>query len=250
MVYLHPYLSDSFFYFFSSNFHFSCDTDTSDKRFQKILPSEDYFGDGLYTFDIGQNDVDGAFYSKSEDQVAAFIPTILSEFETGVEVQFGFLSFSHPIIFLENQLGLNFPFSGWFQRLYNEGARSFWIHGMGPLGCLPRIIATFGKDASKLDQFGCVNSHNRAANLFNSQLHDLCAKLGSQFVGVNFTYVDIFAIKLNLIANFSQFGKFFKSFFSSIFRVSYNKNINPDAHSISDICLRIECSLLITEGEC
>ncbi|RVW54900.1 GDSL esterase/lipase [Vitis vinifera] len=147
-----------------------------DKKLQKILPLEDYFRDGLYGFDVGQNDLDGAFYSKSEDQVAAFIPTILSEFEAGVE------------------------------RLYNEGARNLWIHGMGPLGCLARIIATFGKDASKLDQFGCVNSHNRAAKLFNSQLHSLCAKLGSQLPRVNVTYVDIFAIKLNLIANFSQLG--------------------------------------------
>lgn len=58
----------------------------SDKKLQKILPLEDYFRDGLYGFDVGQNDLDGAFYSKSEDQVAAFIPTILSEFEAGVEV--------------------------------------------------------------------------------------------------------------------------------------------------------------------
>ena len=93
---------------------------------------------------------------------------------------------------------------------------------MGPLGCLPRIIATFGQNASKLDRFGCVDSHNRVANLFNSQLHSLCAKLGSQFIGVNVTYVDIFAIKLNLVANFSQFGKFFNSFTNYAFGIENN----------------------------
>jgi hypothetical protein len=37
-------------------------------------------------FDIGQNDLAGQFYSNTEDQVAASIPTILLEFETGLKV--------------------------------------------------------------------------------------------------------------------------------------------------------------------
>ncbi|BBH10328.1 GDSL esterase/lipase [Prunus dulcis] len=43
-------------------------------------------------------------------------------------------------------------------KLYNQEARNFWLHNTGPLGCLPRIIATFGKNPSQLDQFGCVAS--------------------------------------------------------------------------------------------
>lgn len=38
-------------------------------------------------FDIGQNDLDGAFYSKSEAEVIAFIPIILTEFETVIKVE-------------------------------------------------------------------------------------------------------------------------------------------------------------------
>ncbi|KAH9730010.1 GDSL esterase/lipase [Citrus sinensis] len=121
-----------------------------DKKLEKYLPSEDYFKQGLYMLDVGQNDLDGAFNSKTEDQVMAFIPTILSQFEAGI------------------------------QRLYNEGARNFWIHNTGPLGCIARIIATFGTDSSKLDQ--------------------------DQFPDVNVTYVDIFSVKLDLIANYSQYG--------------------------------------------
>ncbi|KAA8550904.1 hypothetical protein F0562_002588 [Nyssa sinensis] len=147
-----------------------------DKKLQKFLPQADYFREGLYMFDIGQNDLDGAFYSKSEDQVLALIPTILSEFETGIK------------------------------ELYNEGARNFWIHNTGPLGCLPRIITKFGKDPTKLDQIGCINSHNHAAQLFNTQLHALCTKFQEQLPETNVTYVDIFSIKVNLISNFSQFG--------------------------------------------
>ncbi|GAY40761.1 hypothetical protein CUMW_054400 [Citrus unshiu] len=147
-----------------------------DKKLEKYLPSEDYFKQGLYMLDVGQNDLDGAFNSKTEDQVMAFIPTILSQFEAGI------------------------------QRLYNEGARNFWIHITGPLGCIARIIATFGTDSSKLDQLGCVRSHNNAANNFNLRLHDLCTNFQDQFPDVKVTYVDIFSVKLDLIANYSQYG--------------------------------------------
>jgi hypothetical protein len=37
-------------------------------------------------FDIGQNDLAGAFYSKDLDQILSSIPTILLEFETGIKV--------------------------------------------------------------------------------------------------------------------------------------------------------------------
>ncbi|KAH6793980.1 GDSL-like Lipase/Acylhydrolase superfamily protein [Perilla frutescens var. hirtella] len=147
-----------------------------DKKLQRFLPSEVDFEQGLYMLDIGQNDIDGAFSYMSEDQVFALIPTILSEFEAGIKT------------------------------LYEEGARNLWIHNTGPLGCLPRIIATFGKNASKLDQLQCVDSHNQAAKLFNLQLHAICVEFEQQFPQANLTYVDIYTIKSNLIANYSQYG--------------------------------------------
>ncbi|KAJ4967659.1 hypothetical protein NE237_014360 [Protea cynaroides] len=146
------------------------------KKLDKYLPAKDYFEQGLYMFDIGQNDLAGAFYSKSEDQVIASIPTILSEFEDGIK------------------------------RLYEQGTRKFWIHNTGPLGCLPQNIAKFGNDPSKLDELGCVSSHNRAAKIFNLQLHALCQKLQGEFVDANLTYTDIFSIKFNLISNYSRYG--------------------------------------------
>lgn len=52
-------------------------------------------------FDIGQNDLAGAFYSKSLDQVLASIPTILLEFETGIKVELTYnrISFKFHTIF-------------------------------------------------------------------------------------------------------------------------------------------------------
>lgn len=147
-----------------------------DEKLQEFLPLEEYFERGLYMFDIGQNDLDGAFYSKTEDQVIAFLPTILAELEYRMK------------------------------ELYYNGARNFWIHNMGPLGCLTRIIAIFVKDPSDLDEMECVHSHNKAAKVFNSQLHDLCTKFQGQCPEANVVYVDIFSIKSNLISNYSQFG--------------------------------------------
>ncbi|KAF6145220.1 hypothetical protein GIB67_041415 [Kingdonia uniflora] len=146
------------------------------KKFDKYIPQETYFAQGLYMFDIGQNDFAGSFYSKSEDQIVASIPTILLEFETGVK------------------------------RLYDNGARRFWIHNTGPLGCLAQNIATFGKDPTKLDEIGCVSSHNRAAKLFNLQLRALLKKLQSEFAGGNVIYVDIYSIKSDLISNYTGHG--------------------------------------------
>ncbi|KAM0916219.1 hypothetical protein ACQ4PT_010308 [Festuca glaucescens] len=145
-------------------------------RYRHYIPQLDYFTKGLYMFDIGQNDLAGAFYSKTEDQVIASIPTILLEFESGLKT------------------------------LYEQGARKFWIHNTGPLGCLPQNIALWGKDPSQLDEQHCVAKHNRAAKIFNLQLHALCTKLRGQFPGTDITYVDIYSIKYSLVANYSRYG--------------------------------------------
>lgn len=146
------------------------------RKYDKYLPAQDFFQKGLYMFDIGQNDLAGGFYSKTLDQILASIPTILSGFEDGVK------------------------------RLYDLGARNFWVHNTGPLGCLGQNIAKFGTDVSKLDELGCVSSHNQAAKLLNLQLYALCKKLQGQYSDANITHVDIFSIKSNLIANYSRNG--------------------------------------------
>lgn len=147
-----------------------------DEDLQKYLPSEYYFKSGLYMFDIGQNDLAGAFYHKTFDQVVVLIPTIIDIFQDGIK------------------------------RLYAEGARNFWIHNTGPLGCIAQVVSLFGRDKSKLDEFGCVIDHNQAAKLFNSQLHGLFKKLPQQYPDSRFTYVDIFSIKSDLILNHSKYG--------------------------------------------
>ncbi|XP_021742450.1 GDSL esterase/lipase At1g54790-like [Chenopodium quinoa] len=149
---------------------------TTGRKYDKYIPAQDSFEKALYMFDIGQNDLAGAFYSKSFDQILASIPYILQEFEAGM------------------------------MKLYDEGARFFWIHNTGPLGCLPQNIAKFGTDRSKLDALGCVSAHNQAAQLFNLQLHALTKKVQGQYPDTNVTYVDIYSIKTNLLSNYSRYG--------------------------------------------
>lgn len=95
------------------------------------------------------------------------------------------------------------------QELYDQGARNFWIHNTGPLGCLPQNIAKFGSDPSKLDELGCVSTHNQASRLLNLQLYALSKKLQGNYTDANVTHIDVFSIKWNLYTNYSKYGQYF-----------------------------------------
>ncbi|XP_048619756.1 GDSL esterase/lipase At3g05180-like [Brassica napus] len=68
------------------------------------------------------------------------------------------------------------------------------------------MVSIFGKEKSKVDEFGCVIGHNEAAKLFNLQLQGLVRNFTQQYRDANFTYVDIFSIKSDLIQNHSKYG--------------------------------------------
>lgn len=144
-----------------------------------LLPREEYFEKGVYMFDIGQNDVGGVFWSnKTQDQILAWISTVIDSFEQGLE------------------------------ELYSNGALNFWIHNTGPVGCLPETLSYFGSttNRSNVDEFGCLKDHNEADKVFNLQLAQLCNKLQRKWPEANITYVDIYSIKYGLIANHTQHG--------------------------------------------
>ncbi|MFZ8477475.1 SGNH/GDSL hydrolase family protein, partial [Staphylococcus aureus] len=76
-----------------------------------MLPKKEYFSKALYTIDIGQNDlVQGLLTNMTYDEIKTIIPSTV------------------------NRLALN------VKKLYDLGARSFWIQNTGPLGCLPYIL--------------------------------------------------------------------------------------------------------------
>ena len=72
---------------------------------------------------------------------------------------------------------------------------------------MPQVVAKFGTNPSTLDELGCVSSQNQAAKAFNVQLQAFCSKFKGQYPDANVTHVDIFTIKLDLIANYSKYGE-------------------------------------------
>lgn len=50
------------------------------------LPQSEDYSQALYTFDIGQNDLNAGIAYMQEDEVKTYIPTIINEFASAIEV--------------------------------------------------------------------------------------------------------------------------------------------------------------------
>ncbi|CAL1391824.1 unnamed protein product [Linum trigynum] len=91
------------------------------------------------------------------------------------------------------------------QQLYKEGAKFFWVHNTGPLGCLPYSVI-YNSDPNNLDGNGCVKSRNNAAQEFNRQLERKLSQLKEQLPHSSFTYVDVYSAKYRLISTAENQG--------------------------------------------
>ncbi|XP_062144361.1 GDSL esterase/lipase At1g09390 [Alnus glutinosa] len=139
------------------------------------LINDEGFKNALYMIDMGQNDiVDSFFKNLTYAQVIKRIPSIITEIKNAIKT------------------------------LYDHGGRNFWIHNTGPSGCLPQKLSLVQK--KDLDPHGCLSSYNSAAELFNEGLRHLCVEMRSELRDANIVYVDIYAIKYDLIANSAQYG--------------------------------------------
>ena len=101
------------------------------------------------------------------------------------------------------------------QEIYNLGARSFWIHNTGPIGCLPYILTNFL--SAERDSHGCAKPYNEVAQYFNQKLKEAVVQLRNDLPLAAMTYVDIYSVKYSLYSNPEKFGKrkmfmFFLSF--------------------------------------
>lgn len=143
---------------------------------QKMI-NDDGFQHALYIIDIGQNDIADAFAKKyTYAQVIKSIPSVLAEIKNAIKT------------------------------IHDNGGRKFWVHNTGPLGCLPQKLWLVQPSAGELDQHGCISTYNSAANLFNEGLRNLCTELRLELKDSTVIYVDIYAIKYDLIANASKYG--------------------------------------------
>ncbi|KAM4124777.1 hypothetical protein ACB094_01G256900 [Castanea mollissima] len=150
---------------------------TQEQFHRRNLPRPEDFSKALYTFDIGQNDIAAGFRTMSDKQFQAVIPDIIEQLATAV------------------------------QHLYQGGARSFWIHNTGPIGCLPLTLHYYHQPMPGiLDEHGCVIAQNDVAKEFNWHLESRVIKLREQLPDAALTYVDVFAAKYKLISNAKKQG--------------------------------------------
>ncbi|KAL6994335.1 hypothetical protein U1Q18_012441 [Sarracenia purpurea var. burkii] len=143
---------------------------------KSTLPRPEDFSNAIYTFDIGQNDLSYGFQYNPIQVIRASIPDIINKFSQAV------------------------------QQLYATGARFFWIHNTGPIGCLPNSIFYDQSKPGDLDQNGCVKPDNEVAQEFNRQLKNRIYQLRSQHSDAKFTYVDVYSAKYAVISNWKYLG--------------------------------------------
>ncbi|KAG2708996.1 hypothetical protein I3843_05G199800 [Carya illinoinensis] len=140
-----------------------------------LMPKKDYFPKALYTFDIGQNDLsEGFFGNMTLEEVNASIPDILDKFSLNVK------------------------------NIYKLGARSFWIHNTGPIGCLPYILVPF--PSAQRDSHGCAKPYNDVAQSFNHKLKDAIVRLRIDLPSAAITYVDVYSVKYSLYSEPQKYG--------------------------------------------
>ncbi|XXG49742.1 hypothetical protein AAC387_Pa02g3831 [Persea americana] len=150
---------------------------TNPAVFKSLLPKKEYFYQGLYTFDIGQNDLGAAYFSgMTTDEVIAAVPDIINHFGQIVK------------------------------DIYWQGGRSFWIHNTGPIGCLPYLLERYPVGTIELDRYGCGRTFNLGAQYFNEKLKEVVVQLRKDLPLAALTYVDIYSVKYNLITHAKKYG--------------------------------------------
>lgn len=91
--------------------------------------------------------------------------------------------------------------------MYGKGARAFWIHNTGPIGCLPVVYAKIHDPPSGyLDDIGCVKGQNGIAIEFNEKLKAKVVELRTNLPEAILTYVDMYSAKYQLISNAKNLG--------------------------------------------
>lgn len=91
--------------------------------------------------------------------------------------------------------------SNFTEELYKLGARKFAVIGVPPLGCVPLQRFLLGGIERK-----CVASTNEEAIMFNTKLAIEAVELGTKFLNMKISYIDVFTPSSYIVQHPSQFG--------------------------------------------
>nr|GMD53304.1 GDSL esterase/lipase At5g14450-like isoform X2 [Ipomoea batatas] len=144
--------------------------------YKDVLPRPEEFPKSLYTFDIGQNDLSHGFQYSNASQTLQSIPKMMDKFSQAL------------------------------YQLYGEGARNFWIHNTGPIGCLPSSVAYNKDNHNNVDNTGCAATQNRVAQEFNRQLKTRVLQLRAHLPQAVFIVVDMYSAKYAVVSNAGSHG--------------------------------------------
>lgn len=97
-------------------------------------------------------------------------------------------------------------FVSWWQNIYNQGGRYFWIHNVGPIGCLAYVIEWFPIKASDFDSHECASPLNNLAQQFNHALKQAVIELRAFLSEAAITYVDVYSAKHELFVHAQGHG--------------------------------------------
>ncbi|WCJ38558.1 GDSL-like Lipase/Acylhydrolase superfamily protein [Euphorbia peplus] len=145
--------------------------------FALLMPPSDYFTRGMYTFDIGYNDIANGYFQKiTIDQIKQIVPDMISQFSTAIK------------------------------GVYANGGRSFWIHNVGPAGCYPFIYKQLPTPPEQIDKNGCSILYNDVPQYFNQLLKEVVVQLRKDLPLATITYVDMYTLKYTLITHAKELG--------------------------------------------
>ncbi|OAE22326.1 hypothetical protein AXG93_1504s1360 [Marchantia polymorpha subsp. ruderalis] len=182
----HPYkkLYDELFRGKNDSFSGAVETTTSQDPELKIaleaarrIPLTEYFEQGLYIISIGTSDFSaGIAKQQTLLDIEAYLPDIVTGITNAVKA------------------------------IYNEGARTIIVGGVGPIGCLPVQLTVITHDATQLDNFGCLAPYNTLVRSYNVQLKQALVDLRVQLPLATIVYLDNYQLQHNLLFNNTQNG--------------------------------------------
>ncbi|XP_073037421.1 GDSL esterase/lipase At1g29670-like [Primulina eburnea] len=86
-------------------------------------------------------------------------------------------------------------YSQQLKTLYEDGARKVAVFGLGPIGCVPPLLAMY-----PVNESGCVDFINEYVKLFNDRLKPLVEDLNTNLPAAKFTYINITSISLGIFS--------------------------------------------------